>query len=231
MKKNTNVYKPRFKIAFQAKSKIWAYKNSRLRHFFSIRGRRLFRGGFFRRNVIVANTLKWTVTRRYIKPYSRRIRARRGKSRYRNTFYLKQQLRHFYGKLTEVAFRSIYKTHLLNTFDRNRSFFGSLEQRADMFLFRMRLLPTIYACNQYIHHQGLLINFKRIEKCPSTLIRIGHTISLPKIYWDSMANYMLYRVYYRVYGKLQLKKRLFRVIKRKVIWLSSRRFKKRNRHW
>jgi len=58
MKKNTNVYKPRFKIAFQAKSKIWAYKNSRLRHFFSIRGRRLFRGGFFRRNVIVANTLK-----------------------------------------------------------------------------------------------------------------------------------------------------------------------------
>ena len=110
------------------------------------------------------------------------MRARRGNSQYRNTFYLKQQVRHFYGKITEVAFRNIYKTHLLSTFDRNKSFFGALEQRADMFLFRMRLLPTIYACNQFIHHQGILINRKGLEKCPSALIKIGHTVSLPKIY-------------------------------------------------
>ena len=117
-----------------------------------------------------------------MKPASRRMRSRRGKTHYRHTFYLKQQLRHFYGKITEVAFRSFYKTHLLNTLNRNKSFFGALEQRADMFLFRMRLLPTIYACNQFIHHQGLLLNNKRFEKCPSALIRIGYTISLPKMY-------------------------------------------------
>ena len=228
MKKNNNVYKPRFKVAFQAKSKVWAYKNSHLRHFFSIRGRRLYRDGFFRKNVLVATTLKWTVARRFIKPYSRRIRARRGNSGYRSAFYLKQQLRHFYGKLTETAFRNIYKTHLLSTLDRNKSFFGALEQRADMFLFRMRLLPTIYACNQFIHHQGLVINSKRIEKCPSALIKIGDTISLPKMYWKALSKYMIYRVHFRVYGKIRLKKRLRKIFQKKVIWLTTRKFKRRS---
>ena len=111
------------------------------------------------------------------------MRIRRGNSQYKHTFYLKQQLRHFYGKLTEVAFRSIYKTNLLHTVDRNKSFFGALEQRVDMFLFRMRILPTIYACNQFVHHQGLLINSKRLEKCPSSLIKIGYTVSIKKLYW------------------------------------------------
>ena len=223
MKKNNNVYKPRYKVAFQAKSKIWAYKNSHLRHFFSIRGRRMYRGGFFRKNVLVATTLKWTVARRFIKPYTRSIRANRGKSKYKNRFYLKQQLRHFYGKITEVAFRNIYKTHLLNTWNRNKSFFGALEQRVDMFLYRMRLLPTIYACNQFIHHQGILINRKRIEKCPSSLVRIGFMVSLPKIYWQSIANYLTYRVYYRVFGKIRLKKRTRNLLKRKIFWLTARK--------
>ncbi len=53
-----NVYKPRYKIAFLAKSKIWPYKNSYLRRFYSIRARRLRRGGLFRRCVLVATTRK-----------------------------------------------------------------------------------------------------------------------------------------------------------------------------
>ena len=222
-----NVYKPRYKIAFQAKNKIWAYKNSHLRHFFSIRCKRLYRDGYFRKNVLVATTMKWTIARRFIRPARLHVKPRGGKSRYRNTFYLKQQVRQFYGKLTEVAFRSIYKTHMLNTFDRNKSFFGSLEQRADMFLFRMRLLPTIYACNQFVHHQGLLLNNKRLEKCPSALIKIGYTISLPKKYWHIMSNYMIQRVYFRVFGKFVMRRRLGRLFKRKLNWLRLRRFKYR----
>jgi len=54
----TNVYKPRYKVAFQAKSKIWPYKNSRLRRFFNIRGRKLVRRGFFKRHVLVFNNMK-----------------------------------------------------------------------------------------------------------------------------------------------------------------------------
>ena len=227
MKKNNNVYKPRYKVAFQAKSKVWAYKNSHLRHFYSIRHKRLYRDGFFRKNVLVATTMKWTIARRFIKPASGRIRPHRSNSQYKNRFYLKQQVRKFYGKLTEVAFRSFYKTHLLNTYTRNKSFFGALEQRADMFLFRMRVLPTIFACNQFIHHQGLFLNRKRIEKCPSSLIKIGYTVSLPKAYWRSMSIYMIYRVYFRVFGKFLLKRRLKKKIIKKISWLKSQRFRRK----
>lgn len=58
-----NVYKPRYKLAFQAKSKIWPYKNSRLRRFFNIRGRKLVRRGLFKRYVLVLNNMKWTIAR------------------------------------------------------------------------------------------------------------------------------------------------------------------------
>ncbi len=53
-----NTYKPRYTLSYLSKSKIWPYKNSRLRRFFTIRGRRIQRGGLFRRYVIVFNTLK-----------------------------------------------------------------------------------------------------------------------------------------------------------------------------
>jgi hypothetical protein len=54
----SNVFKPRYTIAHLAKSKVWPYKNSRLRRLVSIRGRRLQRGGLFRRYVLVATTIK-----------------------------------------------------------------------------------------------------------------------------------------------------------------------------
>jgi ribosomal protein S4 len=89
-------------------------------------------------------------------------------------------LRHFYGKVTEAKLRRFYKTHLIDTVNRNKSFFGALECRADMFLFRLRLLPTIYACHQYVHHHGLVINKVGLEKSPHALVRIGDRISIPQ---------------------------------------------------
>ena len=226
MSKNKNVYKPRYKIAFQAKSKIWPYKNSRLRRFFGIRSRWINRCGSFRKNILVATTIKWTVARRFIKPYTRRLRSRKSKSRYKNTFYVKQQLRHFYGKITEVKLRSIYKNHLMGTVNRNKSFFSALECRADMFFFRLRFLPTIYACHQYIHHHGLVINKTGIEKSPNALIKVGDTISIPESHWTAMYRYLLHRIFYRAYGKTILKKRQYNTTKKKCAWLLNWKKKK-----
>jgi len=53
MKKN--VFKPRYKIAFLAKNKIWYYKDSRLRRFFNIRGKKLIRRGLFKLNDVEVN--------------------------------------------------------------------------------------------------------------------------------------------------------------------------------
>jgi ribosomal protein S4 len=50
-----------------------------------------------------------------------------------------------------------------------------------MFLFRTRLLPTIYAANQFVHHQGIEINGK-LEKSPNSLVRPGTLLSFDKKY-------------------------------------------------
>jgi small subunit ribosomal protein S4 len=98
------------------------------------------------------------------------------KRRYKISFYNKQQLRHFYGKIKEKSFRKFFQNHMSSVTARNNSFYSALERRADMFLFRTRLLPTIYAANQFVHHQGIEINGK-IEKSPNALVRPGTLLS------------------------------------------------------
>lgn len=217
-----NVYKPRYKIAFQAKSKIWPYKSSRLRRFFNIRGKKLVRRGFFKRHVVVFNNMKWTIARRYIRPAMRRRKA--NKRRYRDAFYNKQQLRLFHGKIKEQAFRKFFRRHLIQTVNRNQSFFAALERRVDIFFFRMRLLPTIFACHQYVHHHGILIN-RRIEHSPNALLSTGDIVSIQRQHWKPLFWYMHDRLFYRVYGKEVSLKRKYTLIKKKT-WAIRRWLKK-----
>lgn len=53
-----NIYKPRYFFVNRARSKITRYKNGYIRHFFERRGRRVKRGGLFRRYILVANNRK-----------------------------------------------------------------------------------------------------------------------------------------------------------------------------
>ncbi len=53
-----NIYKPRYSLAYLAKSKVWPYKDSYLRRFYALRARRVQRGGLFRRCVLVATSRK-----------------------------------------------------------------------------------------------------------------------------------------------------------------------------
>jgi len=105
--------------------------------------------------------------------------------RFRDAFYTKQQLRHFYGKVKEGAFRKFFRDHLSSVTDRNRSFFAALERRLDMVVFRMRLLPTIFACHQLIHHQGVFIN-NGIEHSPHALVKPGDIVSISKAQWGAL---------------------------------------------
>ena len=54
----TNIYKPRYFFANRTRSKINIYKDGHLRRFFERRGRRVKRGGLFRRYVLVAKNRK-----------------------------------------------------------------------------------------------------------------------------------------------------------------------------
>lgn len=228
--KNNNVFKPRYKIAFQAKSKIWPYKNSRMRRFFNIRGRKLIRRGYFKRYVLVFNNMKWAIARRYVKPYLKRRYASRIR-RYRTSFYTKQQLRHFYGKVKESYFRVFFRNNLISIARRNNSFFSMLERRLDMVVFRMRFLPTIFASNQMIQHYGINVN-KTVERSPNAIVKLGDVISLPKAHWSAIYYNMFTRIFYKVYGKYILKCRMFKTLRKKVWWIKkAKRFKRKYISW
>lgn len=218
-----NIYKPRYKIAFLSKSKVWPYKNSRLRRFYNIRGRRLVRRGLFKRYFLVFNNMKWTVARRYIRPY--RIRRSSGtvKKRYKTAFYNKQQLRHFYGKFKEETFRNFFRASLVGINNRNNSYYSALERRADMFLFRTRVLPTIYAANQFVHHQGVELN-GFLEKSPHALVRPGAVLTFQPKYWNILAEELYVKLEYRLYGNALLLHRTYSRLKKKM-----RRTIRRNR--
>jgi len=189
-----NIYKPRNKISFITKSKVRPDKNGYFRHFFALRGRQFFRKQrLFIRCRLVAKSRKWLSVRRSMRPYIiwggiRRIKSasenktafgRPLKQRYRDRFYKKQQLRFFHGEIKEKNFRNFFKTHLKSLSLRTKSLFSGLESRLDIVFFRIRLLPTIFACRQFINHQGLEVNSK-LQKSPRSLIATGDVVGLPQ---------------------------------------------------
>lgn len=221
-----NVYKPRYRIAFLAKSKVWPYKNSRMRRFFNIRGRKLVRKGLFKRIVLVLNKMKWTVSRRYIRPVSRTRRSK--KREFKNSFYVKQQLKAFYGFSKEQALRSFFKRYMGGAKTRTGLFLSAIESRLDVFLFRVRFLPTIYACKQFIRYYGIRLNWD-LKKKPDTKVRPGDMIVFTSPYWDHFSRSLLVRLYWRNVGLDRFKRRLFLESRYKMLWLRKRsRFYKKN---
>jgi ribosomal protein S4 len=85
----------------------------------------------------------------------------------------------FHGILKENLFRNIFKTILYIGLKKKRSFYTSFECRLDIFFFRMRILPTIFAANQYILQYGLLLN-KVNENTPSVLLKPGDIVKIKK---------------------------------------------------
>jgi ribosomal protein S4 len=216
-----HINKPRYRIPFQAQSKVWSYKDSRLRRFFNIRGRKLVRRGNFKRYVLVFNNMKWAIARRYIRPYKPRRKAVRRRFRFRNAFYLKQQMKAFHGILRENLFRNIFKSVLYTGLKRKRSFYTSLECRLDIFFFRMRILPTIFAANQYILRYGLLLN-KVKQNTPSVFLKPGDLVKIKKEHWSVFSEYLNERLMFRLYGKRRLLRRRYRRLKKKAKWLRKK---------
>ena len=212
--------KPRYKIAYQSRSKIWFSKDSRLRRFFSIRGRQLVRRRrLFTRFVLVSNKIKWIVARRFLRPYMRPKFARPRRLSYHYNFYAKQRFRAFFGKVEEHALRQLFKTSKGVTTLISNSFFVLLESRLDVILYRIRFLPTIFACNQFIRTYGVNIGLNSFKE-PHIHIRPGTILSLAPKYWTLVYEHMLTRVFYRVYGKWIRQVRRRRRFGKQFRWLS-----------
>lgn len=189
----------KYRICFQTKNKVWIYKNSRLRNFYRIRNRIVLDSTKMGKQFLITKNMKWTVARRKMVPYFW------SKSRfyffYKNLFFTKQRLKSFYGGLKEYQIRNIFK----NTWNKEHNFrtnvfIGALEQRLGMVMFRMRLLPTIFACNQLVRHHGILVNNNLIS-LPSFRVKVGDFISIPKDYWFIFYNFIFERLRHRFWGQ------------------------------
>lgn len=220
-----NFYKPRYKYILKAKSKIWPYKNSRLKGFYDIRGTITFRKGFWHRRHMKLKNLKWIQSRRFLLP--KKKQRLRKKTKYSQMLIDLKRIRMFYGKFDSYKMKMLFfKSYRDVHFHRVQNFLYHLEQRADIVLFRLKFLPTIFACNHFIKYYGVLINNTKTQY-PHTLIKVGEIISVPKNIWF-LFYYMFERKIFsrlaRTFSLYNRRKKLFKNLK-----LHFNIFKKRKR--
>lgn len=190
---------PRYRICFQTKNKVWIYKNSRLRNFYKIRGKMILKTGRRARKFLITKNMKWTVARRQMVPYFRK--TRKSVYSYKRLFFTKQQLKNFYGRLKEYQMRNFFKqTWNKAQFFRSSIFIGSLEQRVSVILYRMRLLPTIFACNQLVQHKGILVNNQLISYLYFR-VNLGDVVSIPEDYWFIFYQFLYEKLRIRFLGE------------------------------
>ena len=212
----SNIHKPRYKICYQLKNKIWINKNSKINSFYNLRASHTSKV-FPKRRL---KNMKWIIVKRFLIPRQRN--KIHGRFIYKNMFQQKQQLKKFYGYLKEYQLQYIFKKKWKQqkTFKQN-VFASILEKRLDMILYRMKILPTIFSCHQFISHQGVLIN-GNIVKTINYSINHGDIISFNEKHWAliyeriehkliqrSSGHKLLKNYYYKTFLNQRKKKKYF----------------------
>ena len=89
----------------------------------------------------------------------------------------KQKLKGYYGNITEKQFRRIYKEATRVKGDTGENLVGLLESRLDAFVFRMGVVPTVFASRQFVGHGHILVNGKKVD-IPSYRLKEGDVVSV-----------------------------------------------------
>jgi small subunit ribosomal protein S4 len=89
----------------------------------------------------------------------------------------KQKLKGFYGNISERQFRGIYKEARRQKGDTSEHLVGLLERRLDIVIYRLNLVPSVFAARQIINHKHILVNGKTVN-IPSALVKEGDVIEV-----------------------------------------------------
>lgn len=89
-------------------------------------------------------------------------RRRKG-SDFGNQLMAKQKLRGYYGNITESQFRRIYQEAARRKGDTSENLIGLLESRLDTVIYRMGVVPTVFAARQFVSHGHVKVNGKRVN--------------------------------------------------------------------
>ena len=102
---------------------------------------------------------------------------RRKQSDYGFQLQAKQKLKGYYGNISERQFRRYYIEADLRKGDTSENLIALLERRLDAVVYRMKLVPTVFASRQFINHGHILVNSKRVN-IPSYKVKDGDVIEV-----------------------------------------------------
>ncbi len=109
------------------------------------------------------------VVKRAYAPGQHGATRRRKGSDFGNQLMAKQKLKGYYGSINERQFRSIYKEAARRKGDTSENLIGLLESRLDTVVYRMGLVPTVFAARQFVSHGHIKVNGKRVNIASYTL--------------------------------------------------------------
>ena len=102
---------------------------------------------------------------------------RRKQSDYGLQLQAKQKLKGYYGNISERQFRRYYIEADLRKGDTSENLIALLERRLDAVVYRMKLVPTVFASRQFINQGHILVNSKRVN-IPSYKVKDGDVIEV-----------------------------------------------------
>jgi small subunit ribosomal protein S4 len=89
-------------------------------------------------------------TKRKLSDYGQQLRA-------------KQKLKAYYGNITEKQFSKLYAEAIRLKGDTSENLIGLLESRLDAVIYRMCVVPTVFASRQFVNHGHVKVNGKRVN--------------------------------------------------------------------
>jgi small subunit ribosomal protein S4 len=90
-------------------------------------------------------------------------KGKRKLSDYGTQLHAKQKLKSYYGNITEKQFSKLYAEAIRMKGDSSENLIGLLESRLDAVIYRMCVVPTVFAARQFVSHGHVKVNGKRVN--------------------------------------------------------------------
>lgn len=98
-------------------------------------------------------------------------------SNYGHQLAAKQKLRGYYGSVTELQMRRLYKEADSKRGNTGEFLLGFLESRLDAVVYRLKFAPTVFSARQIVNHGHILVNGKRVN-IPSYRVKVGDEVKV-----------------------------------------------------
>jgi small subunit ribosomal protein S4 len=102
---------------------------------------------------------------------------RKKPSDYGTQLAAKQKLKGYYGNIGERQFRRLYDEAVRRRGDTGENLIELLERRLDAVVYRMKLVPTVFAARQFVNHGHVSVNGRRVN-IPSFQVKDNDVIEV-----------------------------------------------------